>query len=63
VAARVGLKAIEQGVARKKASRGELIATAERIIRRSKKLLGVLVRNRVISPPPRPSVRVKVRAR
>jgi malate dehydrogenase (oxaloacetate-decarboxylating) len=63
VAARVGLKAIEQGVARKKASRAELVATAERIIRRSKKLLGALVRHRVISPPPRPSVKVKVRAR
>jgi malate dehydrogenase (oxaloacetate-decarboxylating) len=63
VAARVGVKAIEQGVARRKVSRSELVATAERIIRRSKKLLGALVRSRVISPPPRQPLRVKVRAR
>lgn len=63
VAARVGEKAIEQGVARKKVSRAELFATAERIIRRSKKLLRVLVRSGVVTAPPRQLIRVKVRAR
>ena len=43
-AAAVGLKAIEQGVARKKATREELIRNAEAMIKRSREMTGMLMK-------------------
>ena len=48
----VGLKAIEQGIARHKASRQELFETAERIIKRSRGLSQSLMDNGFIKMPP-----------
>jgi malate dehydrogenase (oxaloacetate-decarboxylating) len=50
VAAAVGMKAIEQGVARKKATREELLRTAETLIKRSRKMTGMLMQKGFIPP-------------
>jgi len=47
-----GLKAISQGIAQRKASRKELYETAESIIRRTQDLLKLLMREKLIAPPP-----------
>ncbi|MCW4035730.1 MAG: malate dehydrogenase, partial [Candidatus Bathyarchaeota archaeon] len=51
-----GLKAIEQGVARKKLSRQELYERAESIIKRTQDIVSLLMRQGFIaSPPPEPA--------
>ena len=47
-----GLKAIEQGVARKKPSRQELFEGAESIIKRTQDIVALLMRQGLIAPPP-----------
>jgi len=51
-AAETGLKAIQQGIARKKASRKELYERAEAIIGRTQKLVKLLMKQGFIEPPP-----------
>ena len=51
VAAAVGVKAIEQGLARTPLSRAELIDNATKMIRRAQKQTRVLMQEGVISPP------------
>ena len=53
VAATVGLKAQEEGEARKRATKQELGRHAREIIGRSRKMLRVLLEKRIIPPPPR----------
>jgi malate dehydrogenase (oxaloacetate-decarboxylating) len=48
----VGMKAIEQGIARKKLSRDAIRASAESIIRRSKATTDLLMKNQIIQPFP-----------
>ena len=48
----VGMKAIEQGIARKKLSRDAIRASAEAIIRRSKSTTDLLMKNQIIKPFP-----------
>jgi len=48
----VGMKAIEQGIARKKLSRDAIKASAEAIIRRSKATTDLLMKNQIIPPFP-----------
>jgi malate dehydrogenase (oxaloacetate-decarboxylating) len=48
----VGMKAIEQGIARKKLSRSEIRAQAEASIRRSKATTQLLMKNKIIPPLP-----------
>ena len=48
----VGMKAIEQGIARKKLSRSEIKARAEASIRRSKATTQLLMKNKIIPPLP-----------
>jgi len=51
-----GLKAIEQGIARKKLSRQELRESAESIIKRTQDIVALLMRQGFIaSPPPEPA--------
>lgn len=51
-----GLKAIEQGVARKKMSRQEIYERAESIIKRTQEIVALLMRQGFIaSPPPEPA--------
>jgi len=51
-----GLKAIEQGVARKKLSRQELFESAESIIKRTQDIVTLLMRQGLIAqPPPEPA--------
>ncbi|MDH5201438.1 MAG: malate dehydrogenase, partial [Candidatus Bathyarchaeota archaeon] len=47
-----GLKAIEQGIARKKLSRQELYDRAESIIKRAQDIVSLLMRQGFIAPPP-----------
>ena len=55
-AVETGLKAIEQGIARKKLSRQELYDHAESIIKRSQDIVALLMRQGFIaSPPPEPA--------
>ncbi len=55
-AVETGLKAIEQGIARKKLSRQELYDHAESIIKRSQDIVALLMRQGLIaSPPPEPA--------
>ncbi len=49
-AAAVGMKAIEQGVARKPATRAELLKSAETLIKRSRKMAGMLMQKGFIPP-------------
>ncbi len=49
----VGLKAIEQGIARIKPTRQELMETAERMIRRSRRMTAHLMRSGFIKNPPK----------
>ena len=51
VAAAVGVKAIEQGLARTPLSRAELIDNATKMIRRAQKQTRVLMQEGVIAPP------------
>ncbi len=51
-AVRVGMKAIEQGIARKKLSRAAIRASAEAAIQRSKSTIGLMMKNKVIPPFP-----------
>jgi malate dehydrogenase (oxaloacetate-decarboxylating) len=54
-AVETGLKAIEQGVARKKLSRQELYENAEKLINRTQKLVKLLMKEGFIeAPPPEP---------
>jgi malate dehydrogenase (oxaloacetate-decarboxylating) len=48
----VGMKAMEQGVARIKVSRSDLYATAEGIIRRARGITQLLMKKGCIKPPP-----------
>ena len=48
----VGLKAIEQGVAREKPSREELVKRAEKIIRESRETTALLMKSGLIPPAP-----------
>jgi malate dehydrogenase (oxaloacetate-decarboxylating) len=48
----VGMKAIEQGIARKKLSRDAIKASAEAVIRRSKATTDLLMKNQIIPPLP-----------
>lgn len=48
----VGLKAIEQGVAREKVSRQELIKRAEKMIRNARETTALLMKEGYIPPPP-----------
>ncbi|MGD0056319.1 MAG: NADP-dependent malic enzyme [Methanomassiliicoccales archaeon] len=48
----VGMKAMEQGVARIKVSKSELYATAEWMIRRARGMTQLLMKNGCIKPPP-----------
>jgi len=50
VAAAVGMKAIEQGVARKKATRKELLVSAEALIKRSRRMARMLMDKGFIPP-------------
>jgi malate dehydrogenase (oxaloacetate-decarboxylating) len=51
-----GLKAIEQGIARKKLSRQELYERAESIIKRTQDIVALLMREGYIAaPPPEPA--------
>ena len=55
-AVETGLKAMEQGIARKKLSRQELYDHAESIIKRSQDIVALLMRQGLIaSPPPEPA--------
>jgi malate dehydrogenase (oxaloacetate-decarboxylating) len=55
-AVETGLKAMEQGIARKKLSRQELYDHAESIIKRSQDIVALLMRQGFIaSPPPEPA--------
>jgi malate dehydrogenase (oxaloacetate-decarboxylating) len=47
-----GLKAISQGIAQKKAGRKELYENAESIIRRTQDLVKLLMKQKLIAPPP-----------
>ncbi len=47
-----GMKAIEQGLARKKLSRNELYENAESIIKRSQEIVKVLMAQNFINQPP-----------
>ncbi len=47
-----GLKAIEQGIARKKLSRQEIYERAESIIKRTQDIVSLLMRQGFIAPPP-----------
>lgn len=47
-----GLKAIEQGIARKKLSRKELFDSAQSIIKRTQDIVALLMRQGLIPPPP-----------
>jgi malate dehydrogenase (oxaloacetate-decarboxylating) len=49
----VGLKAIEQGIARIKPTRQELMETAERMIRRSRRMTAHLMKSGFIKNPPK----------
>ena len=51
VSAAVGVKAIEQGLARNPLSRAELIDIATKMIRRAQKQTRVLMQEGVIGPP------------
>ena len=51
-AMQTGLKAIEQGIARKKLSRQELYDSAESIIKRTQDIVKLLMRQGFIAPPP-----------
>ena len=51
-AVRVGMKAIEQGIARKKLSRAAIRASAEAAIRRSKSTIDLMMKNKIIPPLP-----------
>jgi malate dehydrogenase (oxaloacetate-decarboxylating) len=51
-ATETGLKAIQQGIARKKSSRKELYERAESIIGRTQKLVKLLMEQGFIDPPP-----------
>jgi malate dehydrogenase (oxaloacetate-decarboxylating) len=51
-ATETGLKAIQQGIARKKATRKELYERAEAIIERTQKLVKLLMEQGFIEPPP-----------
>ena len=51
-AMQTGLKAIEQGIARKKLSRQELYDSAESIIKRTQNIVKLLMRQGFIAPPP-----------
>jgi len=48
----VGLKAIEQGVAREKASREELTKRAEKMIKEARETVGLLMKSGMIPPAP-----------
>jgi malate dehydrogenase (oxaloacetate-decarboxylating) len=48
----VGMKAIEQGIARKKLSRDAIKASAEAVIRRSKATTDLMMKNQIIPPFP-----------
>lgn len=51
-----GMKAIEQGIARKKLSRQEMYESAESIIKRTQEIVSLLMRQGFIaSPPPEPA--------
>ena len=55
-AAATGLKAIEQGIARKKLSRQEIYDQAESIIKRTQDIVALLMKQGLIaSPPPEPA--------
>ena len=47
-----GLKAIEQGVARRKLSRREIFDSAESIIKRTQDIVALLMKHGLIDPPP-----------
>ncbi|MBS7631230.1 NADP-dependent malic enzyme [Candidatus Bathyarchaeota archaeon] len=47
-----GLKAIEQGIARKKISKAELLENAESIIKRTQDIVSLLMKQRLIKPLP-----------
>ncbi len=49
----VGMKAIEQGIARVKPTRQELMERAESIIRRSRRLTGMMMKTGFIKKPPK----------
>jgi hypothetical protein len=49
----VGLKAIEQGIARERPSRKKLTERAESIIRRARELTGSMMKNGFIKPAPK----------
>ena len=51
-AVQTGLKAIEQGIARKKLSRQELYESAESIIKRTQDIVALLMKQGFIPPPP-----------
>jgi malate dehydrogenase (oxaloacetate-decarboxylating) len=48
----VGMKAVEQGVAREQPSRGELTKRAEKVIREAKKTTTILMKSGLIPPAP-----------
>jgi len=55
-AVETGLKAIEQGIARKKLSRQELYESAESIVKRTQDIVALLMRHGFIAtPPPEPA--------
>jgi malate dehydrogenase (oxaloacetate-decarboxylating) len=55
-AVQTGLKAIEQGIARKKLSRQELYERAESIIKRTQDIVALLMREgHIAAPPPEPA--------
>jgi malate dehydrogenase (oxaloacetate-decarboxylating) len=51
-AAATGLKAIEQGIARIKISKAELLENAESIIKRTQDIVSLLMKQRFIKPLP-----------
>jgi len=52
IAAAVGAKAVEQGVARKVLSRDELYASAVTLIKQSREVTQLMMQNGIIAEPP-----------